>query len=570
MTKPGWADFPQIWVVDYEYDAPKGENPTPICYCAREVHTGQNIKRWLDGTETAPEYSVDKDALFVAFFASAEMGCHIALNWQRPRNILDLYAEFRNITNGKPLPAGRSLLGACCYYGIEGGDATFKDTMRERILQGAPYTDEEQHQILDYCNLDVLLTTKLFHAMYPAVDLQRALLRGRYTWAVAQMENYGVPIDTEALALLRSRWESLKEKLIEKVDTHYHVYDGTVFKTDRFVEYLAKNNISWKTTPTGKPRLDEEFFRDQAKSFPVLKPLQELRYSLAQLKLNDLQVGKDGRNRTMLSPFGTVTGRNTPSSSRFIFGNAVWLRNLIKPAPGMALAYIDYEQQEIAIAAALSGDLHLQEAYLSGDTYIAFAKQAGAVPANATKESHSEIRDQFKTCMLGINYGMREESFARRASIPLPKAREIFRMHHVIFRVYWEWINAFMDQGQLLGKVATRYGWNYDTKNAKAGTLQNFPMQAHGADILRLAICLCQENGIRVVAPVHDAILIEAPAGEIESHIEKAAWLMEEAARYVIAFPIRTDAKIFRHPDHYTDKRGAIMWDAVWEVMNGG
>ena len=47
----------------------------------------------------------------------------------------------------------------------------------------------------------------------------------------------------------------------------------------------------------------------------------------------------------------------------------------------MAVAYVDREQQEFAIAASLSGDAAMQAAYLTGDPYLAFAKQAGAVPS---------------------------------------------------------------------------------------------------------------------------------------------------------------------------------------------
>ena len=64
----------------------------------------------------------------------------------------------------------------------------------------------------------------------------------------------------------------------------------------------------------------------------------------------------DGRNRVILSAFKAKTGRNQPSSSKFIFGPATWARFLIKPQPGQALAYIDWRAQEIGIAAALSGD----------------------------------------------------------------------------------------------------------------------------------------------------------------------------------------------------------------------
>ena len=84
----------------------------------------------------------------------------------------------------------------------------------------------------------------------------------------------------------------------------------------------------------------------------------------------------------------------------------VWLRGLIKPPPGHGVAYIDWSQQEFGIAAALSGDANMLAAYQSGDPYLAFAKQAGAVPQDATKQSHSAQRDLFKACVLAVQYGM--------------------------------------------------------------------------------------------------------------------------------------------------------------------
>ena len=91
-----------------------------------------------------------------------------------------------------------------------------------------------------------------------------------------------------------------------------------------------------------------------SKRHPVVQPLHELRKTLGELKLNKLAVGPDGRNRTMLSPFAAKTGRNQPSTTKFVFGPAKWVRGLIKPSEGMALAYCDWSSQEIAIAAALS------------------------------------------------------------------------------------------------------------------------------------------------------------------------------------------------------------------------
>jgi DNA polymerase I-like protein with 3'-5' exonuclease and polymerase domains len=89
-----------------------------------------------------------------------------------------------------------------------------------------------------------------------------------------------------------------------------------------------------------------------------------------------------------------------------------WLRSLIRPEPGRALAYVDWAQQEFGIAAALSGDTAMQDAYTSGDPYLMFAKQSRAVPADATRESHPRERELFKTCALAVQYGMGPDSLA--------------------------------------------------------------------------------------------------------------------------------------------------------------
>src|SRR5215813_77961 len=171
-----------------------------------------------------------------------------------------------------------------------------------------------------------------------------------------------------------------------------------------------------------------------AKAHPAVSPLRELRSTLADLRLADLAVGDDGRNRTLLSPFRARTVRNQPSNSRFIFGPAVWLRSLIKPPPSYAVAYVDWSQQEFGIAAALSGDPAMQAAYNSGDPYLAFAKQVGAVPEDATKASHGTTRELFKQCVLAVQYGMEAQSLALRIAQPQIVARDLLRAHHETYR----------------------------------------------------------------------------------------------------------------------------------------
>jgi DNA polymerase-1 len=71
--------------------------------------------------------------------------------------------------------------------------------------------------------------------------------------------------------------------------------------------------------------------------------------------------------------------------------------------------------------------------------------------------------------------------------------------------------------------------------------VRNFPMQANGAEMLRLACCFGTENGIQIAAPVHDAILLMAPLDRLEEDITRMRGYMEQASRLVFERIHRTD-----------------------------
>ena len=106
--------------------------------------------------------------------------------------------------------------------------------------------------------------------------------------------------------------------------------------------YLERAGIAWPRRDSGALALDDETFKERARAHSEPEPFRQLPKTLAELRLQDLAVGSDGRNRCLLSPFGARSGRNRPSSSRFIFGSAAWLRRLIQPPPRYGLAYLDW------------------------------------------------------------------------------------------------------------------------------------------------------------------------------------------------------------------------------------
>ena len=69
----GPREIREIWFVDFEFSAPPGERPTPVCLVARELNSGRELRLWEDELKElkAPPYPIGPDSLFVAYYDSA-------------------------------------------------------------------------------------------------------------------------------------------------------------------------------------------------------------------------------------------------------------------------------------------------------------------------------------------------------------------------------------------------------------------------------------------------------------------------------------------------------------------
>lgn len=138
----GLDGYREVWLVDFEFSAPPGERPDPVCLAARELRSGRTLRLWQDELwdRRTPPYPTGPDVLFVAYFASAELGCHLALEWPMPERILDLYVEFRAATNGRDPYCGNSLLGALAWFDLDAMAGAEKESMRKLAMRGGPWS----------------------------------------------------------------------------------------------------------------------------------------------------------------------------------------------------------------------------------------------------------------------------------------------------------------------------------------------------------------------------------------------------------------------------------------------
>jgi DNA polymerase I len=464
-----------------------------------------------------------------------------------------------------------SLISVLTQFGIDHIDTEEKQKMREIAIAGGPRTPEEESNLLQYCETDVIPLVKLYKVLIGRGNLSQALGRGEYMKAVTQMQVTGTPIDVAKLREFREKWDAIKEALVSDIDSGFGVYIGTKFSHDRFENYISRAGLSWPRTESGLLRTDKETFKSQILSHPELAPLHELKSTLSLMRRESISVGSDGKNRTALHPFRSKTSRNQPGSSKYIFGAPSWMRSFVKPAPGNALAYIDYEQQEFGIAAALSGDKAMQAAYRSGDPYLAFAKLAKALPPDATSETHPTIRDLYKQACLGIQYSMQAKGLSERIGRSIEEAETLLGHHKTQFPDFWHWVDRVLTHMEFRGRLCTSSGWRVFRRYYKfparwRRSAQNWLIQSTGADLLRLVCCRATKAGIRVCGPVHDALLIEDSADHIDQTIAETREIMKRASMEVLSgFEIRTDAKKF--PDRFIDKRGVGMWERINELM---
>jgi len=585
-----WRDLPfrELWIIDTEfYPGPglgnggvEGDPITPLCLVAREMRSGRTVCLWEGEFGPFPPYRLDTDALVLGYMISAEFGVHIALNWGQPASCIDPYVEFRHLTNDARIKSGDrekdfySIDGALRHFRLSPIDTAHKKEMRNRILQGPRFSAQERRDILDYCTADTDALAKLVPHILPTIrSLPHALMRGKFMWCIAQMESRGIPIDISWLDRIRTHWDGIQIDLVNEMDAPYGVYEieggKPHWRNERFEAYLRRERIPWPTHADGRFDLRAETFNDQSRNSPEVDQLRELRSTMASLRANKLQVGRDGRNRTLLSPFGSKTSRNTPSASKYVFGPAKCLRFLIAPPPGLALVHRDYAQQEIQIAAVLSNDEALLAACATGDAYLGIAKQLGFAPGDATKNTHSAVRDQFKTVVLGILYGLGTRSLAARIGVSLFEAGEILARLRARFRAFETFSARVADHAGLDLEVSNGWGWWMRCPpGTSMRTVRNYPIQAAGAEIMRSTCLLAERRGIRIIGPVHDAFMAEAPVDQIEEASAQLDQAMRDASRVILqGYELCTDWQIIRPGERFYDKRGKKMWDTITTLV---
>jgi hypothetical protein len=305
-----------------------------------------------------------------------------------------------------------------------------------------------------------------------------------------------MPIDLELWHLVQENKAAVIAELIHQFDpsfgSAYPIYtpEGE-WSYERFERWLVYAGIgAWPRLDSGRLDVDSDAFRIMY-HVPGIEGLHALRDSLGFIVKARLPIGRDGRNRPSLFPFGTATGRNAHSKSPY---NAhAGMRSFMVIPPGSIGFYLDWRSQEVGVAAAESGDRNLIDDYLGGDVYHALALLCGLTtesdPIRWKKHNRAQ-RDRMKPLQLGINYGMGVPSLARGLDRHPLIASEIIERHKRRYPRFWQWRAVMVQAATLERRMKSVGGWPLHlTHSPNQRTLYNFPMQSGGAEMLRLGPC---------------------------------------------------------------------------------
>jgi DNA polymerase-1 len=246
-----------------------------------------------------------------------------------------------------------------------------------------------------------------------------------------------------------------------------------------------------------------------------------------------------GRLHTTFNQTATATGRLSSTNPnlqnipiRTEEGRPI--RSCFVAPRGHRLLSADYNQIELRILAHIAGEDALREIFARGEDIHA-ATAAEVLGSDPKKVSPGE-RSKAKMVNYGIAYGLSAYGLADRLNIEQEEAASYIDRYFERFPAVKRYIEETIESAKKDGHVSTLLGRRRPIPELRSGRPQvrgqgerlavNMPIQGTSADIIKIAMVACQraldasDLETRLVLQIHDELLFEGPAGEIEAASE--------------------------------------------------
>ena len=414
---------------------------------------------------------------------------------------------------------------------------------------------ETGQQGVDYAKEDALYTYLLFEKLYPKLqakfklydiyqNIERPLL-----YTVAKMHAYGIFLDVDKIRQIEEYCQNNINLLEKKLRLFLH--DVNVNSPQQLAEYFINQRKLpiIKRTPKGAPAIDKEVLEEYAKKDVVAKMLLEYR-KFNKIMTTFIPAFKKNRNGWIHPSFNQVATRSgrfsssNPNFQNIPTDDEFGLRECVIASPGHDLIGADWSQIELRIAAHVSGDRNLINAYLTGeDIHDKTAKAVGVE------------RRAAKTINFGLLYGIGAGSLAKRLGVSRDEAIAYKERFFKTYPGLKQWMDSTREWILEHGYTETIYGrrrrvayrfYEMDEyeQSHEIRALTNHVIQGTAADIMKIAMAKVDRAispyGAAVISTVHDELLVDCPSENTDKVLEIMRKIMED---FNLKVPLVVDIK---------------------------
>ena len=409
-----------------------------------------------------------------------------------------------------------------------------------------------------FCKMKAEITACGEDSLYNEIEFPLAQV-------LADMTRTGVLVDKDGI-------EQFGVKLrteLEQVLTRIHMETGSASFNPNSPKQLGEMLFDTMGLPHGKKTqrgwsTDAETL-ESLRDYPLVEDILQYR---AYQKLNSTYVegllkviGEDGRIHSTFNQTEARTGRlssDNPNLQNIPIRTEMGskLRAYFVAKPGCVLVDADYSQIELRILAHVTGDEHMQQAFLSGeDIHRSTAARIYNLPPDQVSP---RIRSSAKAINFGIMYGKGAYSLSKDIGVSVKEADAFLKSYLAAFPKVSGYMDKTIADARACGYVSTLFGrrralpeltsTNHNIRASGERMARNTPIQGTAADVIKLAMVRVwrrlrdEKMESRLILTVHDELIVEAP----EAEAEKAAAILREEMEGCVqyAVPLSTDVHI--------------------------
>ena len=379
---------------------------------------------------------------------------------------------------------------------------------------------------------------------------------------LADMTRNGVLVDRKGIEAFGGRLQAELADVLARIQLETGTSDINLNSPKQLGELLfdkmglphgKKTKSGWST---------DAATLDALRGYPLVEDILQYR---AYQKLNSTYVegllkviGEDGRIHTRFNQTEARTGRlssDNPNLQNIPIRTELGsqLRAYFVAKPGCVLVDADYSQIELRILAHITGDEHMQQAFLNGeDIHRSTAAKIYGVPQS---EVTPRLRSASKAINFGIMYGKGAYSLSKDIGVSVKEAEAFLRNYLDAFPKVSSYMEKTIADARECGYVSTLFGRrralpelasnNHNIRASGERMARNTPIQGTAADVIKLAMVRVwrrlrdEKMESRLILTVHDELIVEAP----EAEAEKAAAILREEMEGCVhyAVPLSTE-----------------------------